>query len=293
MKRFLVLVNPSSHGGRCGKRLAKLRALLPEGDFVVLGDIVEARRRAREASGCETVVACGGDGTVNAVAAGVLENPDRSLKFGVIYQGTSPDFCREHALPTNAAAAVDVLRRGAVRELPVLSANGEPFFCSMNLGMGAAVAATANRMRKKCGDFVGTLWSVLREVLRGRRYDIEVNGEKICGVSHMLVTRMSRIAGGLKVVLPPLGDGEYALWFVRGISRLGCLKCIWKMYRGERCGEVCVLRGRTAFSSAGPTAFEYDGDPHGALPVVVDVSNVLLRLVVPSQKGQDVCMSTI
>ena len=94
MKRFLVLVNPSSHGGRCGTRLAKLQALLPEGDFVVLGDIVEARRRAREASGYETVVACGGDGTVNAVAAGVLENPDPALKFGVIYEGISPDFCR-------------------------------------------------------------------------------------------------------------------------------------------------------------------------------------------------------
>lgn len=279
MKRFLALVNPLSHGGRCGRRLAKLQALLPEGEFVVIGDIAEARRRAREASGYETVVACGGDGTVNAVAAGVLENPDPALKFGVIYEGTSPDFCREHGIPTTAEAAVDVLRNGDVREIPVLAANGEPFFCSMNLGMGAAVAVSTNRLRPKLGDFLGTLWSVLREVMRGRRYDIEVNGETICGVAHMLVTRMSRIAGGLKVVIPSLADDEYALWFLRGVSRLGALKCIWKMYRGKVCGEVRVLRGKSAFASAVPVAVEYDGDPHGKLPTTVSVAPRPLHLM--------------
>jgi len=279
MKRFLVLVNPLSHGGRCGRRLAMLQELLPEGDFVVLGDITEARRYAREAPGYETIVACGGDGTVNAVAAGVLENPATTLNFGVIYEGTSPDFCREHGIPTNAEAAVNVLRNGEVREIPVLAANGEPFFCSMNLGMGAAVAASANRLRPKLGDFLGTLWSVFREVMRGRRYDIEVNGETISGVAHMLVTRMSRIAGGLKIVLPPLADDEYALWFLRGVSRLGALKCIWKMYRGKACGEVRVLRGKTAFASAAPVAVEYDGDPNGELPVVVSAATSTLRLI--------------
>ena len=286
MKRFLVLVNPLSHGGRCGRRLSKLQALLPEGDFVVVGDIAEARCRAQEASGHEVVVACGGDGTVNAVAAGVLENADQALEFGVLYQGTSPDFCREHGVPTDADAAVYVLRHGVVREIPVLCANGEPFFCSMNLGMGAAVAASANRLRPKLGDFLGTLWSVFREVMRGRRYDIEVNGETIRGVAHMLVTRMSWIAGGLKIALPPLADDEYALWFLRGVSRLGALKCIWKMYRGKACGEVHVLRGKTAFASAESIPFEYDGDPHGALPVAVDMFKKSLRLMVPARKDK-------
>lgn len=285
MKRFLVLVNPLSHGGRCGRRLAKLQALLPEGEFVHIGDIAEARCRAREASGYDAIVACGGDGTVNAVAAGVLENPDRSLKFGVLYQGTSPDFCREHGLPIDVEGAVDVLRHGGVREIPVLCANGEPFFCSMNLGMGAAVAAIANRLRPKLGDFVGTLWSVMREIMRGRRYDIEVNGEAIHGVAHMLVTRMPFIAGGVKIALPSLADDEYALWFVRGVSRFGALKCVWEMYRGEQCGEVRVLRGRTSFVSPEAIAFEYDGDPQGMLPVVVNMGNKVLRLAVPNKEG--------
>lgn len=284
MKRFLVLVNPLSHGGRSVRILPRLRTLLPEGDFVALKNIEDASRLAREAKGYEAVVACGGDGTINAVAGGVLENSDTSLKFGVIYAGTSPDFCRAHGIPTDAEQAIAVLRNGAVREIPVLTANGEPFFCSMNLGMGAAVAASANRLRPRLGDFFGTLWSVLREVMRGRRYDIKVNDEEIRSVAHGLITRMSLIAGGLKVALPPLADDEYALWFAKDVSRFGCLRIVWNLYRGKPCGEIRVLRGKTAISSNVPVALEYDGDPHGLLPVMVAFSLRRLRLLVPQFK---------
>ena len=293
MKRFLVLANPSSHGGRSGRILSLLRELLSESEFVVLKNIEEASRLAREATGYEAVVACGGDGTVNAVARGVLANRDNALKFGVLYTGTSPDFCREHGIPTDAEEAVAVLRAGVVREIPVLTANGDPFFCSMNLGMGAMVAATANRLRPLLGDALGTLWSVLREVLHGRRYDVQVNGEKICNVAHALVTRMPRIAGGLKVALPPLADDEYALWFARDVSRFGCLRIVWNLYRGNPCGEIRVLRGKTTFASVNHVALEYDGDPHGALPVAVGFAPRRLRLLVPKCKGESSCANKI
>ena len=293
MKRFLVLANPSSHGGRSGRILSLLRELLSEGEFVVLKNIEEASRLAREATGYEAVVACGGDGTVNAVARGVLANRDNALKFGVLYTGTSPDFCREHGIPTDAEEAVAVLRAGVVREIPVLTANGDPFFCSMNLGMGAMGAATANRLRPLLGDALGTLWPVLREVLHGRRYDVQVNGEKICNVAHAFVTRMPRIAGGLKVALPPLADDEYALWFARDVSRFGCLRIVWNLYRGNPCGELRVLRGKTTFASVNHVALEYDGDPHGALPVAVGFAPRRLRLLVPKCKGESSCANKI
>ena len=293
MKRFLVLANPSSHGGRSGRILSLLRELLSEGEFVVLKNIEEASRLAREATGYEAVVACGGDGTVNAVARGVLANRDNALKFGVLYTGTSPDFCREHGIPTDAEEAVAVLRAGVVREIPVLTANGDSFFCSMNLGMGAIVAATANRLRPLFGDALGTLWSVLREVLHGRRYDVQVNGEKICNVAHAFVTRMPRIAGGLKVALPPLADDEYALWFARDVSRFGCLRIVWNLYRGNPCGELRVLRGKTTFASVNHVALEYDGDPHGALPVAVGFAPRRLRLLVPKRNGESSCANKI
>ncbi len=293
MSRFLVLSNPSSHGGRSGRILPYLQSILPEGEFVILKDIEEAARLAREASGYDAVVACGGDGTINAVAQGVLENREPSLKFGVLYTGTSPDFCFEYGIPIDAEGAIAVLREGSVREIPVLAANNVPFFCSLNLGMGASVAKSANRLRPKFGDFLGTLWSVFREVMRGKRYHVNVNGAEFRGVAHALVTRISRIAGGLKIALPQLADDEYALWLARDISRAGCLRLLFNMYRGKPCGEFHILRGRTELSSPMPVALEYDGDPHGALPVAVGFAPRRLRLLVPRSKGESSCANII
>ena len=85
MKRFLVLVNPSSHGGRSGRRWRRLAERLPEGEFVVLKSIEEARERAREAKGYETVVACGGDGTVNEVASGIVGFKKKAMAILVFH----------------------------------------------------------------------------------------------------------------------------------------------------------------------------------------------------------------
>jgi diacylglycerol kinase family enzyme len=202
-----------------------------------------------------------------------------------LYTGTSPDFCFEHGIPIDAESAIAVLREGAVREIPVLTANNVPFFCSLNLGMGAAVASSANTLRPLIGDVLGTFWAVLREVMRGKRYDINVNGAEFRGVAHALVTRISRIAGGLKIALPQLADDEYALWLVRDVSRAGCLRLLFNMYRGKPCGEFHILRGRTELSSPTPVALEYDGDPHGSLPVSIALAERRLRLIVPRLKG--------
>ena len=281
MKRFLVLVNPSSHGGRAGRRWPHLARLLPEGDFVTLKSIEEARERARAAKGYETVVACGGDGTVRAVAEGVLENADAALKFGVLYAGTSPDFCRTYAIPTDAEGAIRLLRAGATRELPVLTANGRAFFCSLNLGLGAAVAEGANRLRPHLGDRLGTFVALVRAIFRTRSYAVALNGETLGSRLHVLVTRMPFIAGGLRLALPELGEDGYAVWSVRQPSPLALPKLLWRLYRGRPCGEFRVLRESVRITAADALAVEFDGDPHGTLPVEIRFADRKLKLVCP------------
>ena len=95
---------------------------------------------------------------------------------------------------------------------------------------------------------------------------------------------MPRIAGGLKIALPPLADDEYALWFAKDVSRFGCFRVVWNLYRGKPCGKIRVLRGKAVISSDSPFAVEYDGDPHGSLPVMVAFSLRRLRLLVPQLK---------
>ena len=285
--KYLVLVNPLSNGGRAGRRWRRLQSLLSDAEFVLLDSIDQARELARTAAGYETVVACGGDGTVNAVADGVMANADEDLKFGVLYMGTSPDFCRFHGIPTDLEAAVVLLQSGAVKEVPVLMANGHCFFCSCNIGMGADVAALSNRLRPWMGDTLGTFIALLRSLLRGERHDYVVNGERIDHCNHLLFSRMPHIASGLKIHLPPLKEDEYAMWFVRNLGFFGWLKLLPKFYRGEPCGEVRICRGKTVVTSEAPVKLEYDGDSHGRLPVEISFTSRRLRLVAnPSQEVQ-------
>ena len=277
--KFLVLINPSSHGGRAGKRWRRLQLLLPDAEFHVLTGIKEARELARTVTGFETIVAYGGDGTINAVADGVMANANKQLNFGVIYAGTSPDFCHFHGIPTEPQAAIELLKHGKVREVPVLMANGRCFFCSCNVGMGAEVASLANRLRPWLGDKLGTFLALLRSLLRGRRWDFDVGDECISQCNHLLFTRMPYIASGLKVALPPLRDDEYAMWFVRNNSFWGWMKMLLKIYRGESCGELRVCRGTQMVTCTQPVGLEYDGDPHGMLPVEISLAPRPLRLI--------------
>lgn len=281
MKRFLVLVNPSSHGGRSGRRWRQLAGLLPEGEFVLLTSIGEAEERARATQGYETVVACGGDGTVRAVAAGVLENADKNLKFGVLYTGTSPDFCTAQDIPIEPEAAIRLLRSGAFREMPVLTANGHPFFCSLNLGIGAAVAESANRLRPRLGDRLGTFVALVGALLRARSYSVELGDLQVEACVHFLITRIPFIAGGLRLALPELKENEYAAWFVRRPSLWGWLGLLCRLYSGKPCGEFHIIRDAARLRSDEPLPVEFDGDPQGCLPVEVRFASRRLKLVCP------------
>ena len=283
--RFLVLINPSSHGGGAARRWRSLTSLMPDAEFVQLNSIEEAAALARTASGFETVVACGGDGTINAVADGVMSNPDTSLKFGVIYMGTSPDFCRFHGIPTETEKAVSLLYSSNVREIPVLQANGHCFFCSCNLGIGADVASIANRIRPFFGDKLGTLFALLRCIIAAPKMSLTINGEQINGCNHLLFTRMPYIASGLKIHIPELKDDEYALWFVRNLSLFGWLKMLPQIYSGKPCGDLRIFHGNASISSDSSVNVEFDGDPHGELPLNITIATRKLRLIAQPKEG--------
>lgn len=281
--KMLILANPSSHGGRAAKRLPEYARMLPQADIVVLRNGAEASARAAAAAGYDAVVAYGGDGTIGAVADGVMKNPDKSLKLGVLYAGTSPDFCTFHRIPTAARPAVEMLTRETAVPVEVFEIEHDGtaghFCCSCNLGMGAEVAKRANRLRPLIGDKAGTFCALAAEIMKAKKFDLTVNGVRIEGCNHLLITRMPYIASGLKVALPDLGPGEYAIWHVRNLSPCGWLEILPDFYRGTPAGTVTVHSGVTEISADTDTAIEYDGDPHGRLPARIKLSKRKLNLI--------------
>ena len=95
---------------------------------------------AREAidAGADTVVACGGDGTVNEVVNG-LEGTRVAL--GIIPAGTANDFARQVGIPDDANAAMDIVLRRKPVVIDTAAMNGRRFLNVSSGGVGAEATA--------------------------------------------------------------------------------------------------------------------------------------------------------
>lgn len=164
-RRAYLLFNPVAGNGAADATLLRIRSLLePQLQLEVMltqahGDPAEQTRglietirtrhpnQASEANqACEVmVVACGGDGTVSAVA-GALVGTD--IPLGVIPCGTANAFAAALAIPTDLAAACAVLLAGASRRIDTALCNGSPMVLLAGLGFEAGMVNRANRELK-------------------------------------------------------------------------------------------------------------------------------------------------
>ena len=91
-----------------------------------------AEQQAARALACQgTVVAAGGDGTINAVVRGILGS---GVPLGVLPMGTFNYFARNHGIPTEIGAASRVLVNGVRRPVHVGTVNDRIFLVNASLG---------------------------------------------------------------------------------------------------------------------------------------------------------------
>ncbi len=114
------------------------------------------------------LVAGGGDGTVNAVAAAALEH---DLPLGVLPLGTLNHFARDLEIPDGIEAAVDAIA-GALaadreRRVDVATANGRVFLNNASLGLYATIVVDRERQQRRLGR--GKWSALLRATLAALR----------------------------------------------------------------------------------------------------------------------------
>jgi len=251
---------------------------------------------ARGAAGHDLVVAVGGDGTINEVLDGIVQSGSPDLRMGVLYSGTSPDFCRFHGIPTEPEAALQSLLGGGVRRVDVAriayhDAAGQQqvshFGCSCSIGMGAAVARAANRWRKHLGDTLGTGAAVVRALLGHRPVDlrVEIDGEvhSLPNTNNLSVVKNPFLASGLKLRLE-VGPADGRLWVVgvHGKGWAGLCALLPGFYSGKAtaASAVFVRPARVVTVTAeAPHEIEFDGDPRGFLPARTEILPQALALV--------------
>ena len=126
-----------------------------------------AQQIARAATENDVVIAVGGDGTVNAVAAAMRHS---TAMMGVVPLGTFNYFARALNIPLDPAGALDVIATGVARTVGVGVVNDAVFLNNASLGLYTALIREREADKKRFGRRrIVAMFSAARVLLRGRR----------------------------------------------------------------------------------------------------------------------------
>lgn len=306
----LVIVNPKSAAGSTRSRWASnasdLRAHF--GAFSVAftkkpGDGIELAKRGVEA-GRKFIIACGGDGTINEVANGILQTGE-DVELGILPSGTGGDFRRTLGLPTSAREAAKSLREGVTKTIDVgkvtfLNHTDEQvsryFLNVSSFGLSASInerVKSQNLFKWLPGNTFGGksnfAFSTLQEVLDTEfvtvRVKIDDQDEKTLNTINFCVANSRYFGGGMKIAPnAKINDGFLDVINIGDIKTAKILLNAYKLYSGSHLSLAEVkstLAKRIEVSPVDknqPIFIETDGELPGKLPAVYEIVPNALRV---------------
>ena len=287
-RRFAIVMNPSSAGGKPLRLLPAVRGALTAGgagiDIVQTQDIPHAAEAALAAAGRgETVVALGGDGLVGALA-GALRG---TAPLGVLPGGRGNDFARALGIPQDIRGACGVLLDGEERALDLGEANGRAFACIASVGYDSDANRMANEARFIRGNLVYA-WAAIRALASWKptRFEVALDGSPLEFEGYTVAVANSPYYGGGMKVAPAAdpADGLLDVVFVKRSSKLRFIANLPKVFSGthveldvietHRAQEVVVRADR-------PFDVYADGDPITTLPATIRLVAGALRVIAP------------
>lgn len=113
--------------------------------------------------GCDVLVACGGDGTVNGVASAILGS---EAALGILPMGTLNHFAKDLGI-ASLATAEQTLFEGGVRLVDVGSVNGRVFVNNSGIGIYPVIVLERDAARKSgMPRWPAFVWACLKAVAK-------------------------------------------------------------------------------------------------------------------------------
>ena len=322
MRKAALLYNPDSGGSRTRREaelesvLALLRGANVEGHLVLTDSRAHAEEKARQAvlAGCDTIFACGGDGTIHNIIQ-VLANTHAGL--AILPMGTANALAHDLGLPMNIASAARVAlhaapRRVALGRIQYLDLAGQPGTRFFIVAAGAGVDAhlfyqlhAGTKRRMGMAAYYAKAWH-LWFTHPMTRFKVEF-GESASDqpqraeVTELMAVRICNFGGVLQELAPgaSLDRNDLRLVLCRTASRLayllyvtrGLLRRSWKipgidLAYSARVSCQCLPTSASSEGSPEPQAKIYvdaDGELVGTLPAEITIEPDALTLLAPTR----------
>ena len=241
-----------------------------------------ARRAAED--GTELVIAAGGDGTIHAVANGLIGTQS---VLGIIPTGTMNNLAHSLNIPDAIPAACYTVLNGKTRAIDTGKINNHPFLEVAGVGMEAALFPSAEEIKRP------GLLSTLRGALSGLKtvfsYQdacvwIEIDGVKKKMYTALQVTICNAPFYGAHLQVAPqilMDDGLLDVVVYSNFSKTEYLRHAVSISQGRRPYQPKIkhLRARALRITADKLLeIQADGEPLGYTPAEVTVLPASLRI---------------
>lgn len=180
MKKILIIINRKAGTDREKRLGTAIREHLPASEFSVettylqyLGHGADLAREAVRRN-IDTVVAVGGDGSINEIAQGLLGS---KTALAIVPLGSGNGLARALKIPLNVSAALQIVAQGNRKPMDAGFANEHLFLSNAGVGFDALIADRFRHSKKR------GLINYARLVIGGfssyrpSRYQIDVDGE--------------------------------------------------------------------------------------------------------------------
>ncbi len=256
----------------------------------------DATAYAREAVAdrCDMVVAVGGDGTLNEVAAGLVGS---QCALGVLPVGTGNVWAHMVGLPpwTSQAGntlldAARVLVEGRIHSIDMGKAGDRYFVLWSGVGFDAQLAQEIEphrEIRRSFGNLTYYGKGLAMSLgLRGTRMTIAVDGRAMRARVLLIVVTNAQLYGSSWQLAPQarLDDGFLEVYVFKGGNTLDAFRHLAMILMGKarQDSKVETYRAkRVEIRGQKPLPLHVDGNPAGYTPVRISIVPKALRVIVP------------
>lgn len=232
----LLIINPNSSKGK-GKKKAEFLARYfaekkYEYDEIYTIGMGHAKQLACDAvkRGYSTIVAVGGDGTVNEVLNGIMKSGESSkVRMGIIPTGRGNDFAWCAGIPTDTKIAADMVIEGKTKPTDVGlcvgtdNEDGRYFFNGTGFGFEPMVNFVASEFKHLNGmpSYIAAFLKILANPPKGYNLKMTVDGEEM-QISTQQVSVSNGIRMGSAFKLTPkakIDDGKLDLMYTNKLCK--------------------------------------------------------------------------
>lgn len=296
-KRVAVIINPiSGTGGRrhVARERAQLAASLIAGRGLDVGVFVTERpghahqlTTAALGRGVSTVIAWGGDGTVNEVGSALAF---RDATLGLIPSGSGNGLARELRIPFNPARAIDVALGGRECRIDAGELDGRLFFNIAGIGLDARVAhrfAARGLLRRGFSRYLAiTAFELF--TYKPDYHTVVADGASLRARTLLIAIANARQYGNGAIIAPEarVNDGRLDVVVVVARSPFVALAQMPWVFMGQiaRIRDVAMRAAvDIQVTSAHPVIYHLDGEPYvGGASLVARPHPGALRVAIPA-----------